>query len=88
MEVPEAARLPEREEENRKLKRLAGELVLARVQVRRKSEARFMSCGLNNIENVPWSDAHQAKNHVITIENKRLPQPAERCYFRQEKGTS
>jgi hypothetical protein len=29
MEVPEAARLPEREEENRKLKRLAGELVLA-----------------------------------------------------------
>lgn len=88
MEVSEATRLREREEENRKLKRLVADQMLDRVQVRRKSEARFMSCGLNSIENVPWSDAYQAKTHGITLANKRLPQPAERCYFRQEKGTS
>ena len=84
----EATRLHEREEANRKLKRLAADQVMARVRVRRKSEARFMSCGLNSIENVAWSDAYQAKNHGTTLANKRLPQPAERCYFRQEKGTS
>ena len=36
MRVSEATRLREREEANRKLKRLAADRVMARVQVRRK----------------------------------------------------